>query len=65
MLICNLQSYTKDGRSGVSADISYESGHDKSLTVFFEPGNEGQDYLSANYEAFLLAAFPAALFHHE
>lgn len=65
MLIRNLQGYTKEGRRGISADISYESGHDKSLTVFFEPGGEGQDFLSANYEAFLLAAFPAALFHHE
>jgi hypothetical protein len=65
MLIRNLQSYSKDGQSGISADIAYESGHAKALTVFFDLAAGYEKFLSPNYEAFLLAAYPAALFHHE
>ena len=65
MIIEDIYTSNSNGKVRVSAHITYEECARQPLDIYFEVNSEHADYVSSNYESFLLAAFPAALYHKE
>lgn len=65
MRIERLEISEKAGQVRLSARVSYETAQRPAHEIFFEVDREHRVYLRPIYEPFLLACFPAALFHGE
>src|SRR6478752_4353922 len=63
--INNIATSENENTARLSATVSYEALEKPEQDIFFEVDIQHKNYLRAFYEPFILACFPAALFHGE